>query len=127
MRLKLSRQIPRRDTGRPTGQVNKCGPADLALHDLLAILHREPERHQVSIIPNSLTSRQRHEPASFPGSIGADRVDPPAVLCRFPTVTDSGSARNRSATVRNKKNPANRGLLSETYAFTVRDERRRVF
>src|SRR6185436_7584116 len=85
MRLKLSRQIPSRDSGRPTGQVNKCGPADLALHNLLAILHREPERHQVSIIPNSLTSRQRHEPASSPwSSIGPDLVGPPTVISRFP-------------------------------------------
>jgi hypothetical protein len=80
MRLKLSRQIPRRATGRPTGQINECGPADLALHNLLAILHRETERHQVSIIPNSLTSRQRHEPPSLSWSVGADRdVVPPAL------------------------------------------------
>src|SRR3954467_6427195 len=72
MRLKLSRQIPHRAAGRPTGQVKKCGPADLALHNLLAISHRELERHQVSIIPNSLTSLQRHGPASFPWSNGAD-------------------------------------------------------
>jgi hypothetical protein len=44
MRLKLSRQIPRRATGPPTSQVTKCGPADLALHNLLAIPHRELER-----------------------------------------------------------------------------------
>jgi hypothetical protein len=33
---------------------------------LLAIPHRELERHQVGIIPNGLASRQRHEPGSFP-------------------------------------------------------------
>jgi hypothetical protein len=65
MRLKLSRQIPRGDTGRPTGQINKRGPADLAMHNLLAVLHREPERHQAGIIPNNLTSRERHGSGSF--------------------------------------------------------------
>ena len=52
MRLKLSRQIPRRASGPPASQVIKCGPADLALHNLLAIPHRELERHQVGIISN---------------------------------------------------------------------------
>jgi hypothetical protein len=65
MRLKLSRQIPRRAPP-TTSQVTKRGIADLALHNLLAIPHRELERHQAGIIPNGLASRQRHEPGSFP-------------------------------------------------------------
>jgi hypothetical protein len=65
MRLKLSPQIPRPAIP-TTSQVTKRGMADLALHNLLAIPHRELERHQIGIIPNSLTSRQRHEPGSFP-------------------------------------------------------------
>jgi hypothetical protein len=65
VRLKLSRQIPRRVP--PTAsQVTKRGPADLASHNLLAIPHRELERHQLGIVPNGLATRQRHEPGSFP-------------------------------------------------------------
>jgi hypothetical protein len=44
----------------------KRGIADLALNNLLAIPHRELEHHQIAIIPNSLGSRQGHEPGSFP-------------------------------------------------------------
>src|SRR5437773_11407539 len=59
-----SPQIPRRAP--PTiSQVTKRGIADLALHNLFAIVHRELEHHQIGIIPNDLTSRQRHEPGSF--------------------------------------------------------------
>jgi hypothetical protein len=65
MSLKLSRQIPRRASGPPTSQVTQRGPADLALHNMPAIPHRELERHQVGIITNSLTSRQRHETVPF--------------------------------------------------------------
>jgi hypothetical protein len=68
MGLKLSRQIPRRAPP-TTSQVTKRGMADLALHNLLAIPHRELERHQIGIIPNSLTSRQRHEPGSSNGPL----------------------------------------------------------
>jgi hypothetical protein len=64
MRLKLSRQFPRPPP--TTSQVTKRGVADLALHNLLAIPHRELEHHQVGIIPNGLASRQRHEPGSLP-------------------------------------------------------------
>jgi hypothetical protein len=65
MGLKFSRQIPRRAPP-TTRQVTKRGIADLALHNLLAIPHRELEHHQIGIVPNSLTSRQRHKPGSFP-------------------------------------------------------------
>ena len=61
MRLKFSLQFPRPSS--TTGQVTKRSIADLALHDLLAIPHRELERHQIGVMPNSLASRQRHEPA----------------------------------------------------------------
>jgi hypothetical protein len=64
MGLKLNRQFPCRAPP-TTSQVTKRGIADLALHNLLAIPHRELERHQVGIIPNGLGSRQRHEPGSF--------------------------------------------------------------
>jgi len=47
------------------------------MHNLLPIPHRKPECHQVGIIPNGLTSRQRHEPAFSP--IGAD---PEGQACR---------------------------------------------
>jgi hypothetical protein len=65
--LEFSPQVPRRASP-TTSQVTKRGNANLALHNLLPIPHRELERHQVGIIPNSLTSRQRHEPGSFPGA-----------------------------------------------------------
>jgi hypothetical protein len=62
--LEFSPQVSRRAS--PTiSQVTKRGNANLALHYLLPIPHRELERHQVGIIPNGLSSRQRHEPASF--------------------------------------------------------------
>jgi hypothetical protein len=61
MRLKLSRHIPL-SAPPATNQVTKRGIADLALHDLLSISHRELEDHQIGIIPNSLGSRQGHEP-----------------------------------------------------------------
>jgi hypothetical protein len=64
MRLKFSRQIPRR-TPPTISQVTKRGMADLALHNLLAVPHRELEHHQIGIIPNGLASRQRHGPGSF--------------------------------------------------------------
>jgi hypothetical protein len=67
-----------------SSQVTKRGNANLALHNLLSIPHREPECHQVGIIPNGLSSRQRHEPAFSPWSVEADRVGPPTVICRFP-------------------------------------------
>ena len=54
VRLKLSRQIPRRA---PRNLVTKRGTADLTLHNLLAISHRELERHQVDIILNGLATR----------------------------------------------------------------------
>ena len=73
MRLKLSRQILR-PAPPTTSQVTKRGMADLALHNMLAIPHRELERHQIGIIPNSLTSRQRYEPGSFQWPIGAVRT-----------------------------------------------------
>jgi hypothetical protein len=73
MRLKLSRQIPRRAASPTTSQVTKRGFADLALHSLLAIPHRELEHHQIGIIPNGLSTRQRHEPGSFPMAVEADR------------------------------------------------------
>src|SRR6476660_1092126 len=66
MRLKLSRQIPRRAASPTTSQVTKRGFADLARHNLLAIPHRELEHHQIGIIPNGLFTRQRHEPGYFP-------------------------------------------------------------
>src|SRR6476659_4081063 len=65
MGLKLSRQFPCRPPP-TTSQVTKRGIADLALHNLLAIPHRELEHHQIGIIPNGLASRQRHESDSFP-------------------------------------------------------------
>ena len=65
MRLKLSRRVPPRAPP-TTSQITKRGIADLALHNLLAIPHREFEHHQIGIIPKGLTSRQRHEPGSFP-------------------------------------------------------------
>src|SRR6478609_7231843 len=65
VRLKLSRHIPL-PAPPATSQVTKRGIADLALHNLLAIPHRELEHHQIGIIPYSLASRQRHEPGSFP-------------------------------------------------------------
>ena len=73
-----------------SSQVTKRGNANLALHNLLPIPHREPECHQVGIIPNGLASRQRHEPAFSPWSVEADReVGPPAKrLVLLPTVTD---------------------------------------
>jgi len=89
MRLKFSPQIPRRAL--PTiSQVTKRGPADLALHNLLAIPHREFEHHQIGIIPNGLASRQRHGPGSFQWPVEADReVGPRAErLVKLPTVTD---------------------------------------
>jgi hypothetical protein len=56
MRFKLSWQIPL--PGPPTtSQVTKRGIADLALHSLIAIPHRELKHHQVGIIPNNLASR----------------------------------------------------------------------
>jgi len=78
MRLKFSRQIPPRAP--PTiSQVTKRGIADLALHNLLAVPHRELEHHQIGIIPNGLTSRQRHNPVPFQWPVEADReVGPPA-------------------------------------------------
>jgi hypothetical protein len=66
MGLKFSQQIPRRGPVPTTRQVTKCGMADLALHNLLTIPHRVLEHHQIGIIPDNLTSRQRHEPGSFP-------------------------------------------------------------
>ena len=70
--LEFSPQVPRRAP--PTiSQVTKRGNANLALHNFLPIPHRELERHQGGIIPNGLTSRQRHAPASFRWSIEADR------------------------------------------------------
>jgi hypothetical protein len=63
MRFKFSPQIPRR-ASRTISQVIKRGIADLALHNLLS--HRELEHHQIGIISKSLTSRQQHEPGSFP-------------------------------------------------------------
>jgi hypothetical protein len=65
MRLEFSPQIPH---GAPPtiSQVTKRRDANLALHYLLPIPHRELERHQVGIIPNGLSSRQRHKPACFP-------------------------------------------------------------
>jgi len=63
--LEFSLEVPLRAS--PTiSQVTKRGDANLALHYLLPIPHRELERHQVGITPNGLSSRQRHEPASFP-------------------------------------------------------------
>ena len=63
--LKFSPQVPCRAS--PTiSQVTKRGNANLALHNLLPIPHRELERHRDGIIPNGLSSRQRHEPVSFP-------------------------------------------------------------
>ena len=63
--LEFSPQVPRRAS--PTiSQVTKRGSANLALHILLPIPHRKLECHLVGIIPNGLSSRQRHEPASFP-------------------------------------------------------------
>jgi|SRR5215212_8520500 len=66
VRLKFSPQIPRRAP--PTiSQATKRGNANLALHNLLPVSHRKPERHQFGIIPDGLSSRQRHESASsFP-------------------------------------------------------------
>ena len=64
MRLKFSPQFPRRAPA--TSQVTKRSIADLALHNLLAIPHRELERHQIGVVPNSLASRQRHEAGPFP-------------------------------------------------------------
>jgi len=64
MRLKFSPQIPPRSPP-TTSQVTKRSIADLALHNLVAIPHGELERHQIGIIPNNLTSRQRHNPVPF--------------------------------------------------------------
>src|SRR3954454_9712927 len=61
MGLKFRKQGPFRAS--PTiSQVAKRGSANLALHNLLSIPHRKLERHQVGIIPNGLSCRQRHEP-----------------------------------------------------------------
>ena len=64
--------------------------ADLALHNLLTIPHRVLEHHQIAIIPDNLTSRQRREPGSFPRLVEADReAGPPAErFMLLPTVTD---------------------------------------
>jgi len=74
MGLKFSKQVPLRAS--PTiSQVAKRGSANLALHNLLSIPHRKLERHQVGIIPNGLSSPQRHEPGPlFPTTREADRA-----------------------------------------------------
>src|SRR5215212_1519223 len=67
--LKFSPQIPRRAS--PTiSQATERGNANLALHNLRPIPHRKLERHQLGIIPNGLSSRQRHESASSFSMVG---------------------------------------------------------
>jgi hypothetical protein len=46
-------------------QVTKRGSANLALHNLLPIPHRELEGHQRGIKSNGRSARQRREPDSF--------------------------------------------------------------
>ena len=64
MRFKFNLQIPRR-TPPTISQVTKRGIADLALHNLFTISHRELEHHQGCIVANSLPSRQRHKRGSL--------------------------------------------------------------
>ena len=78
--LEFSLQVPRRAP--PTiSKVTKRGNANLALHNLLPIPHRELERHRVGIIPNGLSSRQRHEPASLPMDFLSKTVRRTRQLC----------------------------------------------
>src|SRR3954451_15087786 len=74
MGLEFSKQVPLRASP-AISQVTKRGSANLALHNLLSIPHRKLERHQVGIIPNGLSSPQRHEPGPlFPTTREADRA-----------------------------------------------------
>src|SRR6478735_2179333 len=59
MDLEFSKQVPLRASP-AISQVAKRGSANLTLHNLLSIPHGKLERHQVGIIPNGLSSRQRH-------------------------------------------------------------------
>jgi hypothetical protein len=55
-----------------TSQVTKRGIADLALHNLRAIPHRELEHHQIGIIANAVTRVSGINPAPFQQPADAD-------------------------------------------------------
>src|SRR6188474_3759154 len=85
--------------------------ADLALHNALAIPHRELESHQLGIIADSVASRQRHERGSFPVALEAHReLGPPAQSLRCSYRTDGALLRLVCACRRVPKSTCTRRL-----------------